>query len=138
MILGQLFPNSVLGSPRGAHFVFCPSATQLIQIRNSSSSFDYLNQLCSARATTKRCTPWCPRTELGKRCCRLSYILQFIMIWLYHALALYKVPCSGNVCNHLFLCICLFVPVSLTFLSIASVKNGDLHYVVISLICYNA
>ena len=60
--LGQRFPNSVLGE----RLVFCPSTTQLIQITNSSSSFDYLNQLCRARAKTKTCTQGGPRTEFGK------------------------------------------------------------------------
>ena len=32
-------------TPLGEHFSFCPSTTQLIQRINSSSSFDYLNQL---------------------------------------------------------------------------------------------
>ena len=54
----QRFPNSVLGTPRGAPFGFCHSITQLIQMMNSYSSFGYLNQLCSVRAKTKTCTPW--------------------------------------------------------------------------------
>ena len=33
-----------------------PSTTQLNEITNSSSTFDYLNQLCSARAKNKLCT----------------------------------------------------------------------------------
>lgn len=53
------FPNSVLGSPRGARLVICLSTTQLIQIMNSSSSscFDYLIILVFAEAKTKMCTP---------------------------------------------------------------------------------
>ena len=43
--------------PRGAPIGFCPSTTELIQIINSSSSFHYLNQLCSARAKNKMCNP---------------------------------------------------------------------------------
>ena len=50
-LLDQCFPNSVLGPPRGAHFGVFTSTTQMIQIINSLSSFGYLSQLCSARAT---------------------------------------------------------------------------------------
>jgi hypothetical protein len=42
-VFDQSFPNSILG-PLCARFGFCPSTTKLIQITNSSSSFDYLNQ----------------------------------------------------------------------------------------------
>jgi hypothetical protein len=38
----------VLGSPLGAHLVFCPNTTQLIQITNLSSSLDYL-KTCTQR-----------------------------------------------------------------------------------------
>lgn len=39
-------------TPPRAHFVFCPSITQLIPIINLSSSINYLNQLCIAKAKT--------------------------------------------------------------------------------------
>lgn len=43
------FPNSVLGAPRGARLVICPSTTQPIQVINYSSSFAQLNLLCTAK-----------------------------------------------------------------------------------------
>ena len=49
-ILRQRFPNLVLGAPRGAHFVFCPNTTQLIQMIKAWWLVYYLNQKCSARA----------------------------------------------------------------------------------------
>ena len=53
----QCFPNSVLGTPKGAHFVFCPSTTQLIQIINSSLSFYHLNHLCSTGGKNQNLHP---------------------------------------------------------------------------------
>ena len=49
-------------APLGAHFVFCPSTTQLTRTTNSSSSFDYLNQP-SLGNTALECT-----LMRGRRC----------------------------------------------------------------------
>ena len=48
------------------NLVLCPSTTQLIQITSSSSSYDYLNQLCSAREEEKKSAPrGAPGPSLG-------------------------------------------------------------------------
>lgn len=47
----QGFPNSV--QPKEHVQFFCLNTTQLVQITNALSRFDYLNQLCSTRAKTQ-------------------------------------------------------------------------------------
>jgi hypothetical protein len=58
------FPNAVLGTPRYRSLDCCSNSTQLIQIINSSPSFDHLIKLCRDRAKPKTCTPWCPEDRV--------------------------------------------------------------------------
>jgi hypothetical protein len=62
----SVFPNSVLGTTKGARFFLPTNTTQLIQIIKVWPLVDYLNQLCGVRGQKhEACTPWGPK-ELGK------------------------------------------------------------------------
>ena len=93
-----VFPKLSPGDPKCSRFGCCPSTTQLIQIIISSLSFDYLNQLCSARAKTKTCTPWGPKDRVLER-------LQRDTLGFWQWVPLSTSPESDELTDTVFICL---------------------------------